>query len=593
MAISIEIAKLIQALSKFSPGKPLNNFIGEATFPNFKGLAPGAKITFEFPLTAIVGPNGSGKSSILHALWGMPLKKSTSRFWFSTAVDPIAEGGAYGVTRYHYKHWISELNQFVETRKVRGRKRRGYWEPARALVSDGMAPMPAPTAKAEPFRSADRWTPTVREVKYLNFKCEFSAFDRVFYFADRSQTLEQRQNDIAKDAEKLARVIGKGLQSYKPGGYQAVFENRELTPVELEWVCYILGREYVSARYVLHRLYGLIEAPTVVFRRPNLTYSEAFAGSGELAVVRAVIEILSYPQYTLVLLDEPETSLHPGAQERFMGFLLETIRTKHIQVVVSTHSPTLVNMLPPEAIRTLEEDANGKTQIVAVNHPEAAFNVLGHQSNDKITIVVEDVLLTSLVQLAAKQLSAGDQSAITFHTPATGADNILTYDIPGWISENRNIFVILDGDQNPGNKIDFGKLTDAEKLKLETYIHARYKVRPLHVSDGKVEPGLTYLKWVEERVHFLSSVCPEQVLLEQLVGVDAAKPSAANNKLAKKKLIEKLAADGHATDAQALRASVSFIIPNFGRDNNHIKALADTLREIIKFDVARKAAAKK
>jgi energy-coupling factor transporter ATP-binding protein EcfA2 len=585
MAISVDIPDLLRKLASFRPGRPLENFIGEATFPNFKGLAPGAKIAFEFPITVIVGPNGSGKSSILHALWGMPIRKSTSRFWFSTAVDPIAEGGVHGVPRYHYKHWISALNRYVETRKVRVGRRRGYWEPARALVSDGMAPMPAPTEKTKNYRSADRWTPTVREVKYLNLKCEFSAFDRVFYFADRSHTLEERQKTIAKDAKKLARVIQAGLQSYKPGGHQAVFENRELTQIELEWVSYILGREYISARYVLHRLYGHIEAPTVVFKRPNLTYSEAFAGSGELAVVRAVIEILSYPKYTLVLLDEPETSLHPGAQERFLGFLLETIRTQHLQVVISTHSPTLVNLLPPSAIRTLEETVEGKMQIVEVTHPEAAFNVLGHRSNNKITIVVEDALLTSLVQMAIKLLTPGEQSAIVIHTPSTGADTILTYDIPVWMAEKRNIFVILDGDQDPGDKIDFAQMTAAQKLKLGTMIHSRFKVKPLHVGDGKEEPALSYLKWVEDRVRFLSAVCPEQVLLEQLVGAEEAKDSASDNKLAKANLIARLEKDGHPTDAQALKVHVGYILPNGGRGNPYIEKLVLTLRDIIKFDV--------
>lgn len=590
MPKNLDIPALVASLSRFKPGRPLENFIGEATFSNFKGLAPGTKISFDFPVTVIVGPNGIGKSSILHALWGMPLRKSTSRFWFSTAVDPIVEGGGNGIPRYHYKHWIKDLNRYVETRKVRGKKRLGYWEPARALPSDGMAVMPDLNEKDSPFRSADRWTPTAREVKYLNFKCEFSAFDRIFYFADRSQTLEERQREIAKDAIRLNRVIKKGYQSYKPGGHQAVFENRDLTDEELEWVSYILGREYLSARYVLHRLYSHLEAPTVVFKRPNVTYSEAFAGSGELAVVRAVIEILSYPQFSLVLLDEPETSLHPGAQERLMGFLMEMVRTRHFQVVISSHSPTLVNLLPPAAVKILEETQDGKTQIVAVNHTEAAFNVLGHQSKDKITVVVEDALLTALVQMAAKRLSAGDQAALTFHTPATGADNILTYDIPGWLAEKRNVFVILDGDQKPVDAIDLDDFTDKEKLNLGTLTHKIYKVRPIHVKDGHPEPALSYLKWVRDRVHFLNAVCPEQVLFEKLVGVDKAKSSANNNQLAKKNIVAELESRGHATDANALRASVSFIIDNGGAGNPYIEALTVTLSDIIKFDAAQRAA---
>ncbi len=250
----------------------------------------------------------------MHALYGMPLRKSTSRFWFSTAIDPIEDGGEFGVPSYFYLHWVSGLKRFVETRKVRGKKRYGYWEPARALESDGMQPMPPLSDKEQPFRSKDRWNPTEREVIYLNFKCEFSAFDRFFYFPARGETQDNRQQRFLVGAQRLGRVVKKRLQSYAPGGKPAVFENRDLTELERAWIGYILGREYTAARYIQHRLYGGVEAPSVIFNRSKLTYSEAFAGSGELAVVRAIDRILRAPKYALILLDEPETSLHPGAQ---------------------------------------------------------------------------------------------------------------------------------------------------------------------------------------------------------------------------------------------------------------------------------------
>jgi hypothetical protein len=140
--MNLNLETLIETVGKFKPGSPLDKYISEAVFPNFKNIELGTRITFDYPLTALVGANGSGKSSILHALWGMPLRHSTSRFWFSTAVDPITERTGNGINRYYYSHWVSGLKSLVQTRKVRGTKRLGYWEPARALPSDGMNPMP-------------------------------------------------------------------------------------------------------------------------------------------------------------------------------------------------------------------------------------------------------------------------------------------------------------------------------------------------------------------------------------------------------------------------------------------------------------------
>jgi hypothetical protein len=442
--------------------------------------------------------------------------------------------------------------------------------------------MPDFVPKDEPFRSGSRWNPAVRDVKYINFKCEFSAFDRFFYFPDRSQSHKDRLATILKGAKKLARVIDGDIQSYSPGGYPAVFENRELDAEELDWVSYILGREYKSARYVLHRLYGKVEAPTVVFQRPNLTYSEAFAGSGELAVVRAVIELCATQDYSLVLLDEPETSLHPGAQERLLGFLLEMIKEKNLQIVISTHSPTLVNLLPRNAIKVLEENALGQARVLDVSHPQVAFNRLGHVTHGKITVAVEDELLRALVEMAMRMLDPGEREAIELYVPPAGAANILTAVVPTWLDDGRNAYVIIDGDQNPNTPLpDPDTMTPADRKKLGTLIFDMFKVRPLHVSDGHEEPACSYVKWIARRVRYLNAVCPEQVLLEAYVGEAAALPSVNNNQMAKKALVAAMEADGHATTATALKTATTFVIKDGGLQNKHVLHLKAILQEFL------------
>jgi energy-coupling factor transporter ATP-binding protein EcfA2 len=333
---------------------------------------------------------------------------------------------------------------------------------------------------------------------------------------------------------------------------------------------------------VLHRLYGKVEAPTVVFQRPNLTYSEAFAGSGELAVVRAVIELCATPNLSLVLLDEPETSLHPGAQERLLGFLLEMIRTKHLQIVISTHSPTLVNLLPTKAIKVLEENSFGQARVVDVSHPQVAFNRLGHVTEGKITVAVEDELLRALTAMAMRMLDPGERQAIELYVPPAGADNILTAVIPTWLNDGRNAYVIIDGDQNPNALLpNPDDMAPAGRKKLGTLIYQMFNVRPLHVSDGHEEPASSYIKWVSRRVRYLNSVCPEQVLLEAYVGEAAAAPSANDNQLAKAALVAALANDGHSTTAEGLKNATTFIIKDGGATNKHVLHLKDILQEIL------------
>ncbi|WP_050384031.1 ATP-dependent nuclease [Bradyrhizobium pachyrhizi] len=568
-----DLEKLLSEAKKFDPERPTDGFIREATFTNFKNIEPGTKLVFRFPLTAIVGANGTGKSSILHALWGMPRGYSTSRFWFSTAVDPIAAGK--DPPSYWYEHWISKLKTFVQTRKVLGTKRHGYWEPARALARDGMTVLGPMEAREKEYRTAERWNPVTRTPLYINFKAEFSAFDRFFYFED-GQKLEKKQDDYVRRADRLNTVVRLRRASYKLGSRESVYENRDLTPDELAWIGFVLGREYDSAQYVRHRLLGVGESPTVVFKRRGIQYSEASAGSGELAIVRAVIQLLACEKNSLVLLDEPETSLHPGAQRNFLTFILHLWRQKQLQIVMSTHSPTIVELLPTQAVQLLEETDGAKCRIVPVTHPQVAFNRLGRAVGNFLNIAVEDDLLRAMVDLALKHLDEGERETIRLHTPPAGASSILAHDIPVWISTKQHFYVILDGDQTVEYP-DFNEMTQAETDALPAWIKEKFGTSPDHHGSDPAQ-ALLYLKWASARVRFLNAVCPELVLLRALLG---SPDLELTNEKAKSKLIEEMESRGHKTDAVSLSANVSFIIANKGADNEHVKHLAKILREFL------------
>ena len=96
------IIELINTIQRMKQGKAFKNYIEYIVFPYYKNLFPNSKIDFEFPLTVLVGKNGSGKSSTLHALYGAPLNKSCSDFWFSTEVDPINENSDKDRNRFFY-----------------------------------------------------------------------------------------------------------------------------------------------------------------------------------------------------------------------------------------------------------------------------------------------------------------------------------------------------------------------------------------------------------------------------------------------------------------------------------------------------------
>ena len=66
--------------------------------------------------------------------------------------------------------------------------------------------------------------------------------------------------------------------------------------------------------------------------------------SGEQHEVVLLYELIfNARQNTLVLIDEPELSLHVTWQKEFLTDLIKIISLQNIQVLIATHSPTIIN----------------------------------------------------------------------------------------------------------------------------------------------------------------------------------------------------------------------------------------------------------
>ena len=81
------------------------------------------------------------------------------------------------------------------------------------------------------------------------------------------------------------------------------------------------------------------------------------------AGVRKIITILGHLAMTdpalptLILLDEPETSLHADAQHSLRRLLEQMAKQPNTQVIYATHSPSMINNMRPKSIRVIRRGA--------------------------------------------------------------------------------------------------------------------------------------------------------------------------------------------------------------------------------------------
>jgi predicted ATPase len=124
--------------------------------------------------------------------------------------------------------------------------------------------------------------------------------------------------------------------------------------------------------------------------RSGLRYSEHHMGFGECRVHNLVDTLEAQAEKSLILLEEPEISLHQAAQYRFGEYLISLAVRRGHQILLSTHSEHLLRALPQASRLLLVRDAQGNIQTLPGLASAQAASVMTDGHDKAITIVVED-----------------------------------------------------------------------------------------------------------------------------------------------------------------------------------------------------------
>lgn len=159
----------------------------------------------------------------------------------------------------------------------------------------------------------------------------------------------------------------------------------------------IMGRTYGLAKMAITDADDKREVPVV--EQYGAVYSGYHQGAGETTIAELLQADL--PKYSLVLIDEIESSLHPRAQRRLVRDLAARARDLELQVVLTTHSPYVLEELPFEARACIVETAPGVREIVYGVSPEFAMTKMDDERHSECDLYVEDsvaaLLLTEIL----------------------------------------------------------------------------------------------------------------------------------------------------------------------------------------------------
>lgn len=406
-----------------------NRWIARNGWPHFlevleiEGLRgwTGFKIEFDFPIVAICGENGSGKSTIIQsavAVYSAP-SSAKKRRWFASDF-------------FRDTPWDVIEKAAIKFRAKCGEK-----------TISGSVRKPNDRWRGNPGRPK-------RNVEYIDLA-------RIQPVSARTGYLKIAKSNVKEN-------------SARPMGSETISKLSE-----------IMTRHYDSGREAL-TIVGGAKRPVAVVSIDGKETSAFHLGAGELTVTELLQNLESnVPKYSLIAIDELETSLHPRAQRKLIRNLAERCRVNEWQIILTTHSPYILGELPPEA-RGYIMTSDGKKSVVFGVSPEFAMTKMDDEPHPEADIYVEDdqakiMLQEILVQFGKEYL---DRIQITPFGAASVGQALGQMVVAKRF--NRPTLVFLDGDQSATNGCFVLPGGDAP----ERVVFAGLKMGRWHLLDAKI-----------------------------------------------------------------------------------------------------------
>ena len=208
-----------------------------------------------------------------------------------------------------------------------------------------------------------------------------------------------------------------------------------------------------------------------IVKRDNLDYPSIAMGAGEQRLLVILETVFAAPEYSLILIDELDLTLHTQALNRLLDTLIDKANQKHLQIIFTTHRENITQRTDIN-IRHLYQANNKTFCFEGINN--ACMDVLTGATSKLIKIFVEDQLSKSIINTIAKELKIQRYCEInTFGDIQNGFTVAAVKVVEN--NEIENILVVLDGDKY---------VSDAEK---ETVLEKRFSGNTRYEKDVRAK----------------------------------------------------------------------------------------------------------
>jgi predicted ATPase len=338
---------------------------------NFRSLGPDVQIPLG-RLTVLVGPNGSGKSNVLDALdfLGDAMRTGLDaaiakrdgigavQRWSATRPYDVSLKVEYADTEYT-GHYGLTLGSRAGGAFVVKEERAMVWHdhgggvPTYFGVQNGKVDSSGLDlrSRVETDRLLLPVAPLDRGLTRLYEALRGTAIYSIYPDALRRPAAPDSTRPMRPHGENWTTSLKEVLAGPNAQEFRAGLAELTGDVVDV--------RVKTLAGYIAAEFKHLTDAGSGGRQRREKWLSAAQESDGTLRFAGMLTALLQYPAPALVGIEEPEITIHTGALRLLFDYL--TAASDHTQVLVSTHSPELLDWVDPDDVRVVERVGGATT----------------------------------------------------------------------------------------------------------------------------------------------------------------------------------------------------------------------------------------
>ncbi len=250
-----------------------------------------------------------------------------------------------------------------------------------------------------------------------------------------------------------------------------IFSSINISTNIKEWTCKILGQNYdtiVSNTVTYSKRTGHV----ISVQRSGITYSEAHMGCGEGRSQFLINMLETLPEKSLVLIEEPETSLHPSAQHEFGRYLVDVVKRKHHQILLTTHSEFILETLPSKSRIYLKKTNEGIIAIPGLTALQAK-SLMSDGHVKALNVLVEDPCAKEVLCEMVRRIDPDFLHSIGIYP--SGDKDIIANTVRTLKSTGLPVAAVRDADKGASPTENIFKLPGVQPPEKELFAHPAVK----------------------------------------------------------------------------------------------------------------------